>query len=78
VIHLGAGGIHAASGGRLVAIMSPGSTEASNARRVALHNGLRGWDVTWEKVDPKRFRISGTDVASVILIAQKPKQNRRR
>jgi predicted RNA methylase len=66
-------------GGRLVAIMSPGSVTSDDKPRAALHEGLRGWGVTWEPVEPGRFRTSGTNVASVILVAHRPeaKQNRR-
>lgn len=63
-------------GGRLVALMSPGSTEPSNARRKALHAALAGWHVTWTPVDPGRFRISGTDTPTVILVADRVKANR--
>lgn len=60
-------------GGRLVAIMSPGSSRADNPRRRALHEALAGWRTSWESVDAKRFRISGTDVASIILVAERPR-----
>jgi predicted RNA methylase len=66
-------------GGRVVAIMSPGSVTADGNSRAALHEALRGWEVRWEPVEPGRFRTSGTNVASVILYARRPetKQNRR-
>lgn len=64
-------------GGTLVAIMSPGSVQPTSARRENLHASLVGWEVMWEPVDAKRFRISGTDTPTVILVARRPKANRR-
>lgn len=64
-------------GGTLVAIMSPGSMQPTSARRKNLHASLSGWEVMWEPVDAKRFRISGTDTPTVILVARRPKANRR-
>ena len=64
-------------GGTLVAIMSPGSVQPTSVKRRALHDALAGWEVAWEPVDAKRFRISGTDTPTVILVARRPKANRR-
>lgn len=63
-------------GGRLVAVMSSGSVEPSNKKRAELHAALSAWSHRWEPVEAKRFRISGTDVPSTILVAERPKQNR--
>ena len=60
-------------GGRLVALMSPGSVDASTGRRrAALHEALRGFQPQWMPVEAGRFRISGTDTPTVILVAQAP------
>lgn len=64
-----------APGGRLVALMSPGSAEPSGRRRAALHGALAAWPHHWEPVDAGRFRVSGTDTATVLLVAERPKQN---
>lgn len=65
-------------GGRLVALMSPGSVDASTGRRrAALHAALQGFGVQWVPVEAGRFRISGTDTPTVMLVASAPKANRR-
>lgn len=56
-------------GGRLVAIMSGGSDRADS--RPTLHRALAGWSVEWQRVEAGRFRISGTNVPVVILIADR-------
>ena len=69
-------------GGRLVAIMSPGSVQADNRKRASLHDALTqaSWSVRWEPVEAGRFRMSGTDIPTVILVADRPgeKSNGRR
>jgi len=65
-------------GGRVVALMSPGSVDASTGRRrAALHAALQGFGVQWVPVEAGRFRISGTDTPTVMLVATAPKANRR-
>lgn len=59
-------------GGRLVAIMAPGSQGQTVGRRKTLHDLLEGWSASWESVNDKRFRISGTDTPTVILTAVAP------
>ena len=68
-------------GGRLVALMSPGSVNASSGRRrAALHQALQGlgFSTQWMPVASGRFRISGTDTPTVMLVAQAPKANQAR
>lgn len=59
-------------GGHLVAIMSPETPRRSDKKSTELRERLAGWSARWEAVDPGRFRMSGTDIPVVILVARRP------
>lgn len=58
-------------GGRLVAVMSPHWTFATNASTIAFRDGLRGFRHFWQHLPPASFRSSGTDVNTGILTIDK-------
>ena len=66
-------------GGRLVALMAPASADARHdARTREFHEWMTNAGVTvqWIPVAAGRFRISGTETPTVILVARAPKTNR--
>jgi predicted RNA methylase len=59
-------------GGTLVALMSQGSDSPTDAPRRALHDALAsGWRAQWYPLEAGGFRMSGTDVPTVLLVAER-------
>jgi len=59
-------------GGRVVAIMAPTTPTRDDAKTRSFREEIRAWRPTWEPVEPKRFRLSGTDVPTVLLTLTRP------
>jgi predicted RNA methylase len=59
-------------GGRVVAIMAAATPTRDEPRALRFREDIRAWHPAWEPVEAKRFRLSGTDVPTVLLTLTRP------
>jgi hypothetical protein len=59
-------------GGRVVAIMAAATPTRDEPKALRFREDIRAWHPVWEPVEAKRFRLSGTDVPTVLLTLTRP------